>query len=370
MRREPALLRPRRQRFFLLLASLLATVAMLEVAVRTSDAVSGKGFFSEWRSARVKRPKPVIPFRTFGFVPYREQNGVRYISSRHGELYPLPKPPGTFRIVCFGGSTTEDLPTFRSDPAKRHYPLMLQELLRSRLGRDSIEVINVGFSAYSTPHFLILLELDVLSWQPDLVILSEDINDLLAAYFPAFALDYSHKYGHPPYLPGGKPWREIEIRLFRHLQAYWLIERRLERATFTLPRRRSYGDVPPAEASAVFQRNLESFVTLAQSKGIGVLLASQPFQPSEEYFLKHMSYKEYNDRIVYPLQDELVKHHHYYNEILRRVAEEKGAWFLDNDASFAGDKKHFIDLVHYTPEGSSKLAANYADFLIANGIVR
>jgi hypothetical protein len=103
----------------------------------------------------------------------------------------------------------------------------------------------------------------------------------------------------------------------------------------------------------VSERNLRSFVTLARSHGIHVLLASQPLQPSEEYFLRHMSRKPYNKRIGYPLQDEFIKHRHHYNEIIRHVATDQGTWFLDNDAPFAGDERYFIDLVHYTLAGST-----------------
>jgi len=348
---------------------LMATVLVAELSVRAGDMLSGRAFFSEWRSPEFKRrPNALIPFRTFGPVFYREKEGVHYIASRYGELYPFKKPIGTFRIVCIGGSTTEDLPTYGH--YRRHYPRMLQGMLRQRLGRDSIEVINVGFSAYATPHFLILLELDVLSWKPDLIILSENLNDLLAAYFPDFKPDYSHKFGFPPYVPANTAWREVELGLFRHLQAYWLVKRQFESGTAPSLRRRSYGDAPPPEAAEVFERNLRSFVTLAHSNGVDVLLASQPLQPSEEYFLRHMSRKPYNNRIAYPLQDEFVKHHHYYNEIIRQVATDQGTWFLDNDASFAGDERYFIDLVHYTLAGSTKLAENYKDFLMANGIVR
>ena len=98
----------------------------------------------------------------------------------------------------------------------RHYPLVVQSELRERLGRDNIEVISVANSAYATPHSLILLELDVLSWDPDLILISHATNDLTATYFPDFAYDYSHKYSDPYYLRSESV--TVTNALFQHIQ--------------------------------------------------------------------------------------------------------------------------------------------------------
>ena len=168
-------------RLVILSLATLVTLLGLEIAIRIWDAARGKGFFSTYRNRLAKPIQPRFPFRSFGFVPYMKRDGITYIASRHKELYPLEKPSGTFRIVVFGGSTTANLQAVNADSP--HYPLLLQTKLRHALARDDIEVINVGNPSYATPHSLILLTLDVLSWQPDLVILSHNINDLTALYW-------------------------------------------------------------------------------------------------------------------------------------------------------------------------------------------
>ena len=65
----------------------------------------------------------------------------RVISSRWQEHYPLEKAPGTFRVVAFGGSTTENR------VGEMHYPLRLQEMLRERLGRDDLHRVRVALDA-------------------------------------------------------------------------------------------------------------------------------------------------------------------------------------------------------------------------------
>jgi lysophospholipase L1-like esterase len=362
-----------RRKVLLLLGSVLFSLLLGEAGIRTYDAVRGAGFFSGRRNP-LARPKPVLPFLTFGFPLYEDDGGQRFISSRHGELYPLRKGGGVLRVVAFGGSTTENVDVVKSHGT--HYPRELEKILRQRLGRDGVEVINVGNSAYATPHALILLSLHVLSWEPDIVILSENVNDLTAAYFPRFVSDYANKYSHPTFgLPDFSERDSLTNRLFQHSQLYWaakslLVAQRLRRDDRYRIRRVSYGNEPPAQARDVFKRNLRSFVVLAKSRGIKVVLGTQPLERSEEYFERHVMYKPYNDVVRYPLHAEFVRHHESYNRAIKEVATEEGATLADNDAVLGGQSALFSDYVHYTLEGVRRLAASYADVLERDQLVR
>ncbi len=347
----------------LFLGTLLFLLVLSEIGARVFDRLHGYDFLSNKERAE----KPIIPFRMFGPDFYAEENGTRYIVGRWGERYPLTKNSNTFRIVAFGGSTTQNL------VGKEHYPLVLEKLLQERYPKKHIEVINVGNSGYSTPHFITLLSLDVLSWDPDLVIMSENVNDLLAAYFPNFAFDYSNKYSAQSFLPTDS----LAHKLFGWSRFYWVLQSRVEALTYRLDdarggiyQRRSYGNEPPKDAEEVFKRNLLTFVAIAKSRSIPVILASQPLETSEEYWDRHMKYKEYNNIVTYPLHKEFVAHHHRYNKIIQDVARETHSYFVDNDALFAGDKKYFADFVHYTKLGVEQLAKNYFDYIVSRGIIR
>lgn len=344
----------------LIAVSVVTTLLMLEIGIRIHDTVRGWGFFYEGRNRTARAEKAERPFRGFGFDAYRDRDAVRYIASTHGELYPFAKPEGTLRIVAFGGSTTVN--EFSNKHGGGHYPLLLQSMIRERKGID-VEVINAAFSAYATPHSLILLALDVITWDPDIVILSHNINDLLVGYFPGFRPDYSHKYINPNFRRN----RSLVDSTFQHFQLYWLLRkgvRRVWREMTAVILRESYGHEPPREALEVFRRNLQSFVTLAKANGIRVLLASQALEPSEEYFTRHILPKLYNKMIYYPLHSEFLSHHHAYNRVIEEVALENGVWFLDNDRLFDGRSEFFTDFVHYSKPGVEKLAQNYADFLV------
>lgn len=351
------------------LLSLLFLFISLELGIRSYDAlVNNVGFLLiDKRNPLTlnKNKNSVIPFRTFGFELYKEKDGVQYISSRHGELYPIEKPKGSFRIVCFGGSTTEQ------KIGEEHYPLVLQSILRERLNRNSIEVINIGNSAYATPHFLILLELNVIYWKPDLIILSENINDLLAQYWPNSVFDYSNKYSHEYYsIPDYKSRYTVVNLIFKHSRLFWFIKSRIERKTKWPIKRKSYGDAPNPIAVKVFEQNLHSFIVLAKSNRIEVLLSTQPLQPSEDYFVRQYAYKPYNDTVLYPLHDEFVKHHIFFNNIIKKVAMDTEVLFIDNNQAMEGKKEYFIDVVHYTKKGINRLANNYADFIVEHNIIK
>lgn len=346
----------------LVAGSMILALALGEVGIRTADVIRGHRFLGGHRN-RIANAQPLVPFRTFGLIPYRNVDGVRWIASRHGELFPLRKAPGTTRIVVFGGSTTEN--TLVMETQGVHYPKLLQELLRRDTGSEAIEVINVANSAYATPHSLILLELDVLGWDPDIVILSHNVNDLIAAYFPGTGFDYANKYGTKFYnLPNVRSLYSLPNVLFQHSELYWVLRTRLERLGRAhdpsyVVRRVPYGMEPPADAREAFRRNLVSFVTLARGEGIEVVLGTQPLEPSEESFERHMAFKPYNDIVRYPLHEEFLAHHAAYNQVIREVAEAEGALLVDSAANFAGHPELFVDFVHYNLEGVEALAANF-----------
>lgn len=359
----------------LFVLSLIIALLALETAIRTYDMTRGLGFFSGHRNLLSKSITPVRPFRTFGFELYKNEDGAKYISSRHGELFPLKKPNDTFRIVAFGGSTTENDKSFQD--AKVHYPLLLQSELRESLGTNKIEVINVGNSAYATPHSLILFELDVLSWEPDMIIVSHNINDLLSAYWPNLTFDYSNKYSNQFYLPDNTSIFTLSNTLFQHSQLYWFMRSLINKVSNNVSsngdseiQRKSYGNKPPQLLIEIFKRNLRSFTAIAKENGIQVLLGNQPLQPSEESFIHHWGHKPYNSIVTYPLHSEFVHHHRQLNESIRQVAEETRVLFIDNENSLGEDKEYFIDVVHYTPKGVRALASNYAKFIISEYIIQ
>ncbi len=340
---------------------MLGLAVAMELGVRTYDVAQGKGFGGH-RSPLGRERKPVRPFRQFGEDLYVTRDGQRFVSSVHGELYPLSKASGTYRIVVFGGSTTHNVEAWREQGI--HYPLELQRQLRESSGRDEIEVINVGFSAYSTAHSLSVLALNVLSWDPDLVILSHNTNDLHVSYFPEFEPDYANKYGHPSYMgPDYRKEYSIPNVLFQWSEAYWFLGEMLGPPSADRSLKRAdYPEQPERFIAQAFARNLASFASLAMANDIDVVFGSQARHTDPERFDRHMGGKLYNDIVRYPEHSVAALRHAAFNQLMGEVAANMGAGFVDN-SGMDGVDEYFTDHVHYTPAGIRVLAANYVQAL-------
>ncbi|MEZ5974473.1 MAG: SGNH/GDSL hydrolase family protein [Planctomycetota bacterium] len=113
-----------------------------------------------------------------------------------GPLVAKPKPAGTFRVLCLGGSSTHG--TTPTDDAHT-WPARLQEHLRTDTGNGAIEVLNFGVFGYSTFESLINLELRGVDFEPDLVLVYHTINDMRCALY---------KPGGPVQ-PDNTQWRAI-----------------------------------------------------------------------------------------------------------------------------------------------------------------
>lgn len=84
-----------------------------------------------------------------------------------------PKPQGVFRVICLGGSTTEE------GPDNEHtYPALLQNLLRAAYPGRQIEVLNCGVEGIRTRSQFLRLP-DYLELEPDLMVLYEGVNDMV-----------------------------------------------------------------------------------------------------------------------------------------------------------------------------------------------
>lgn len=140
----------------------------------------------------------------------------------------LPKPPGTYRIICIGGSTTIEGP--RNDLT---YPKLLEKKFRQAFPDKRIEVINAGVYAQNTQGESERLE-DYLALEPNLIIHYNFINDIVPLLYP---------YRSDLVTRGG-PWQWIKNLLGHSRFVYdrynpWLlppfgvIKNRFEAFTFT-----------------------------------------------------------------------------------------------------------------------------------------
>lgn len=160
-------------------ALLLSCIAM-EVALRVIFAHSLDFSMEMWKYA-VKLKRPVAnPDLSFAHVPNRSAflMGVPVSISSEGlrdREFSLEKPPGVYRVMMLGDSTTFGWGVRQEDTAAKFLERKLNGALPS--GFDHVEVMNTGVGNYDTVQEVTYYETIGWKYHPDLVVLVFFIND-------------------------------------------------------------------------------------------------------------------------------------------------------------------------------------------------
>jgi lysophospholipase L1-like esterase len=265
----------------------------------------------------------------------------------------MPKPGGTFRIVCEGGSATFDL-LARDDASA--WPARLGRQLAAR----GVDVVNSGLAGWTTVESLVSLELRDVDLSPDLVVVLAGANDLQPAGHVPFARDYA--LGHGELLPRVLGIAPIPLRLAsRSLFVETLLDRLRGAPRETLEGwapswewKGARRDDVPAEALEVFARNLRSTVAVARAHGARTLLLAQTVRIRRSVEAPDRAWVE--SWAPGLTSEGYVRALARYGDAARSVAEATGALFLDPFAGGAFTDGDFGDPLHFSAAGSEKLA--------------
>jgi lysophospholipase L1-like esterase len=297
-----------------------------------------------------------------GHVVHFNARGQRVTNVRD---VPVPKPAGTYRVLCEGGSTTFDL--LAADDAGT-WPARLGTLLR-----PASDVVNGGFPGWTSLESLLSLATRDIDLSPDLVVVFSGVNDLQPAGHVPFASDYSQ--GHAEILPRVTGAAPVPVRFVSRLVFLeWLrgrLKPRAEPATaegYTPsyaweggPKR----DDIPAEAVAVYERNLRSTIAVAASRGARTLFVAQT--------ARLRAGQEASDRAWLEGWTPGLTPAGYlaglarYNAVARKLGDEGIALFFDPFAGEAFGDAHFQDPVHFSAAGSALFAKALAAYVDAPG---
>jgi lysophospholipase L1-like esterase len=354
-----------------LLTSVLATLgiaALLLALLEGGSRVVGRFRTGVWPVTRAEegarfartvasayRPHPYLviagrPGARIGLAGH--EIGFNSLGLRGPEVE-VPKPPGRFRIVCEGGSSTFDL---RAADDRSTWPARLQALLKPL----DADVVNAGAQGWTTLESLVSLAVRDVDLAPDLVVVFAGINDLQPASHVPFTPDYS--LGHADVLPrvtgvsaDPLPWtaRSVFIEaLLRRLGPRGNGADRLAPAWAWRggPRK----DAIPDEAVRVFERNLRSTIALAGANGSRTLLVAQTvrmragFEAYDREYLESWAPGLTAGGYVSSLRR--------LNEAARRLGEGNGVSFLDPFASDDFTDADFGDPMHFSASGSDRFA--------------
>lgn len=282
-----------------------------------------------------------------------------------GREFEVPKPAGVYRIFALGGSTTFGYyPSTTGD--EWTYPALLEVQLNAVRAPDETsryEVVNAGAPGYSVRSSIQNFAARILFYEPDMVIVYHNINDLSR---------YGHEQNltHPlqnQYIPTG-----FRAGLLDHLFGWSYAVQELR---FTLTERIGLGAAPAGARRPdaddgswkldprypeAFRRDLRNLVVLARANGVIPVLASQSFAVTEGTDFARLTDDERRMQLDKPLlfyarvpARERYRIASLYNDIVRQVAEAEGVPFVDVHAGIPKTPEYHWDYCHLTDRGSA-----------------
>ncbi len=189
------------------------------------------------------------------------------------DYFRIPKPTGTFRIICLGGSTTIGFPYGQSGS----FAAFLRERLRTIFPGRTTEVINLGMTA--TNSFTVNdLVRDLEAAEPDLLVVYDGHNEFYGALGVASSESLGSRGLTKAYL------RLIHIRTFqllRNLLADLFRGEEHRQPAGTMMERLARGSAVPFRgdlyhrALDYFRENLEELRETALKRKIPLILSTQ-----------------------------------------------------------------------------------------------
>lgn len=267
----------------------------------------------DWRLAhitadRYREPDPVLFWRPINRRPYNSQRFK-------GPEVAVPKPPGTFRIICYGDSNTDG-------PKQGGWPEQIQTILDQRSNHEKLkyEVLNAGVTGYSSYQGLLRFKSEVKRYQPDLVMVSFGWNDLPAA------LGAPDKFFQPPHVViTGIKRILLRYRFYRVTKHYirWPVSVK----DMNLGHRVSIQD---------YVLNMKDFLNTANENGAKIVFLTRPFRTTRLDWHQKAS---------------------LYNKELLAFGKQNNALVINIQEIF--NKSYpdmFVDECHFSLEGHKKMA--------------
>jgi lysophospholipase L1-like esterase len=269
-----------------------------------------------------------------------------------GRDFSPQKPPGTFRIICLGGSSTFGF--HNSDTGT--YPYLLQRLLdRRRLG-TRVEVINAGFPYYGTGNVRSLLEQELVHYDPDLLTLYAAFND---TGWPLEVSPVARSLG----------WLQQHSIIYLLLKQYVVTDRTVYRGKKVTdwlqgPPNAEAIDRDASRIAARYRGNVEAIATFARRNGMRLVLIRQPMTAN---YSDPGAFPSYEDEVAFVRQKlsqggrltarerALLVHRRLIHE-LDRIARERRLPVVDNIRIVDQDRRRLTTWVHLTEEANLRLA--------------
>lgn len=264
----------------------------------------------------------------------------------------------TYRIVCIGASET--LGMYESH--LHEWPRQLETILNQRAGGERYEVVDVAY-----------LGLSLGSTIKRLPQLESTLSPKMVVIYPSYTpyLDRVAPQSWPPPSPGAvRPQhRHFELRFANKVQIMlkadlpervqnWIREWSLKRSMKNV----KIMDRIPQQNVDVFAQDLDTLVTQLQASGVQVILVThatrfgQKLTAQDHYYLTQW-------RTFYPSLTEsaLLDMESRMGDAVRHEGAQRNVPVIDAAREIPPGAKDFAEFVHFTDEGSRRMATLVAD---------
>ena len=241
----------------------------------------------------------------------------------------IPKPRGVFRIICIGGSTTEE----GADNATT-YPNRLERRLNAHFPGRTIGVVNCGISGMASQAHLLKLS-DYLRLEPDLAVVYLGINDITND-----CVDLA--------LQEARPWRRI-LRMSRFARLH------LNRLLY-----------PPSQEireglDSLTVSNLAAMLDILKKRNIRVALCSFAYpdraameKREEQFFDYDLRTRWTEGTLTYKTYCEMMR---ICNESIVGLCKRKRICYIPVAELLNAHLAYFSDTCHMTEAGIERKAA-------------
>jgi lysophospholipase L1-like esterase len=282
--------------------------------------------------ARCAQPDDLWEHLFFAYKPHvqlpdRELHTNNY-GFRDAEV-PMPKPAGVYRIVCLGGSTTEEGPT-----VDLTYPNLLERELNQRCGAGPFDVINAGIPGAQAIHAKMRLP-DYMALAPDLLLVYIGANDLTHFHLRRW-------------VEAAQPWQKL-LRCSRFIRRHghgWLLPSLVEQE---------------ADLRDTTLKRLAFIAEYGRAHGVAVVLCSfagprvEALTRQERDYYEFVNARywggEYVDIAAYCRL--LVR----FNRKLEAMCRDQGILYVPVAEEFKGGADCFSDICHMRNKGIEQKAA-------------
>jgi lysophospholipase L1-like esterase len=284
--------------------------------------------------------------------------------NRHGfrgPEIPVPKPPGTFRVVCMGESSTYCVGIPRDEDT---YPARLEHHLRAAAAPRALDVVNAGVGGYTSAENLLCFIFKVHPLEPDLIVYYYTHNDVHPRRLPQLSRDYREYSKSWDESPRGAAWVPrlrafLDLALGRRGGDVGAHVRRLDEYEGRTPAANVFRNPPDH-----FRANMRSLAVLARSWGIQMLFVNPPY--------RELDRPEISRESVNPVTWAV----HEHRLVIDEIGRELGLSVYDlrqgipcPPSSPAGPGEHFRDRVHFNEKGADLVGKLVAGAILRAGLL-